>query len=45
MIYSWEIFFVLIAINIAIWLLISIHLDEKWVEIEKLSDYKKRNLK
>ena len=42
---SWAVFFVLIAINIAVWLLISIHLDERWVEIEKLSDYKKRNLK
>jgi len=45
MIYSWEIFFVLIAINISVWLLVSIYLDERWVEIEKLSDYKKRNLK
>ena len=41
---SWAVFFVLIAINIAVWLLISIHLDEGWVEIKKLTDYKKRNL-
>ena len=41
---SWAVFFVLIAINIVVWLLISIHLDERWVEIKKLTDYKKRNL-
>ena len=42
---SWAVFFVLIAINIAVWLLVSIHLDKKWVQIEKLTDYKERNLK
>lgn len=45
MIYPWGILCVLIVINISVWLLVSIYLDERWVEIEKLSDYKKRNLK
>ena len=44
MAFSWGIFCVLIVINITIWLLVDLYLDDGWVELKKLTDYKKRNL-